>query len=244
MNITHIDGAEAGYAIAAQLHATRVAEGWRPVGRKIGFTNRGIWARYGVYQPIFGCVYDRTLTLAPGNTATLSLAGLAHPRMEPEICFGLKAAPPRSNDPAAMLAAIEWIAHSVEIVQCAKADWKVQVGECTAANGLHGALIVGSRVPVAQIPDLVNALPALGMTLKRGDRVVDRGTGANVLDSPLLALAHLVEVLAGQSDFPPLAAGEIISTGTLTDAAPVAPGETWSTEITGLPLPGMTVRYE
>ena len=41
----------------------------------------------------------------------------------------------------------------------------------------------------------------------------------------------------------PLAAGEVISTGTLTDALPVKPGETWSTEIGGLPLQNLTISY-
>lgn len=243
MDEPHVESAEAGYRIAARLHAERVAAGWRPLGRKIGFTNRGIWARYGVYQPIFGFVYDRTVTLAPDNRATQNLTGLAQPRMEPEICFGLKASPPRTKDPAELLGAIEWVAHSVEIVQCTLKDWKMQVGDSTAANGLHGALIVGRKVNVAEIPDLAARLPALGMTLKKSNRVIDRGVGANVLDSPLLALAHLIELLAAQTEFPPLAAGEIVSTGTLTDAAPVAPGETWSTEFTGIDLPGLTVRY-
>ena len=244
MKNTHVDGAEAGYRIAARLHAGRMAAGWRPLGRKIGFTNRGIWARYGVFQPIFGMVYDRSVTLAPDNSATLSLAGFAQPRMEPEICFGLKHSPPRSRDPEALLAAIEWVAHSIEIVQCVHKDWKMQVGDSTAANGLHGALIVGRKLPVAGIAGLVAKLPALAVTLRNGARVVDRGLGSNVLDSPLLALAHLIEILAAQSDFPQLAAGEIVSTGTMTDAAPVAPGETWSTEITGFDLPGLTLRYE
>ena len=110
MAVTHIESAEAGYAIALDLHTKRVAAGWRPVGRKIGFTNRSIWPRYGVYQPIFGFVYDRTLTMAPDGTATLSLANLAQPRIEPEICFGLKASPPRSKNPAEIVAAIEWVA--------------------------------------------------------------------------------------------------------------------------------------
>ena len=106
----HIESAESGYKLAKRLHDERSAAGWRAVGRKIGFTNRTIWARYGVYQPIFGFVYDRTVTYAPEGSATLSLAGLAQPRMEPEICFGLRSAPPRSKDPAELLAAIEWVA--------------------------------------------------------------------------------------------------------------------------------------
>jgi len=48
---------------------------------------------------------------------------------------------------------------------------------------------------------------------------------------------------AKQSDAAPLAAGELISTGTLTDAHPVAPGETWSTEIRGIGLEGLEVTF-
>ena len=70
-------------------------------------------------------------------------------------------------------------------------------------------------------------------------QVIDRGVGSHVLDSPALALAHLVRVLAGQPQFPGLAAGEIVTTGTITDAWPVAPGETWSSDYGALDLPGL-----
>jgi 2-oxo-3-hexenedioate decarboxylase len=46
-----------------------------------------------------------------------------------------------------------------------------------------------------------------------------------------LALAHLVQVLASQPAAPLLAAGEIVTTGTLTDAWPVTPGETWRSDM-------------
>ena len=243
METNHIESAAAGYRIGLELHRKRTAAGWRPLGRKIGFTNRGLWPRYGVFQPIFGFVYDRTLTLAPEGAATISLAGLVQPRIEPEVCFGLNGPPPRSTDPAEILSAIEWVAHSIEIVQCAFPNWQMKVGDSTAANGLHGALVVGPKVPVGAFKDLAGQLPALKVTLKKGKTVIDRGAGSNVLDSPLLALAHLVELLAALPDFEPLSAGEIISTGTMTDAAPVAPGEAWSTQFEGDALSGMTVRF-
>jgi len=65
----------------------------------------------------------------------------------------------------------------------------------------------------------------------------------NVLGSPLLSLGHLVALLARQPGAVPLAAGEIVTTGVLTDAHPVSPGETWSTEIAGLPLRGLHVTF-
>jgi 2-keto-4-pentenoate hydratase len=236
--------AEAGYRAMRRLHQHRLTIGWKPVGRKIGFTNRTIWARYDVHQPIWGFVYDRTLIRAVDNRAEVALEGLAQPRIEPEICFGLRAPPPRSHDTHALVAAIEWVAHSVEIVQCFHPDWKVKLPDCTAANGLHGRLVVGTPVPVERIPHLESLLPAARVVLRRGRKRIDEGIGANVLDSPLLALAHLVELLALQPDFDNLHAGEIVSTGTLTDAHPVSPGETWSTAFEGLPLAGLTVKFK
>ena len=235
--------AETGYAAARQLHAYRLAQGWKLVGRKNGFTNHGIWERYGVNGPMWGAVYDRTLIFAQDNRATVPLAGLVQPRIEPEICFKLKAAPPVTRNPQALLDCIEWIAHSIEIVQCHHPEWKMTLADCTADNALHGRLIVGTPVEVQRISGLAAALPFLKVTLRKGGETVDQGTGANVLDSPLLSLAFLVEILAGQKDAPPLSAGEIISTGTLTDAHPVKAGETWSTDLHGFAARGLEIKF-
>jgi 2-keto-4-pentenoate hydratase len=222
-----------GYEAARALHEHRVASGWRPVGRKIGFTNRTIWPRYGVYQPIWGTVYDRTLIRAQDQKARVPLAGLVNPRIEPEICFGLRASPA----PGRVLEAIEWMAHSIEIVQCHHPKWKVTLADSTADNSLHGRLIVGE--PQALPAALEALLPGVRAELYRGAEKIDQGTGANVLGSPLLALGYLVDLLKHQ----PLTAGELVTTGTLTDAHPVEPGEAWSTRIAGVDLPGLTVEF-
>jgi 2-oxo-3-hexenedioate decarboxylase len=234
--------AEAGYRAAGHVHAHRLALGWKPVGRKIGFTNRTIWPRYGVHAPMWGTVYDRTLARAQRERATVPLAGLVQPRIEPEICFGLKEAP-RPAAPERLLEAIDWVAHSVEIVHCHHPHWKLTLADCTAANGLHGRLVLGTAVPLSDVPGLAGMLPAAEVTLSKGGAIVDRGVGANVLGSPLAALAHLVEALAKQPGARPLEAGEIVSTGTLTDAHPVRAGETWTTTFRGLPLPGLAITF-
>jgi 2-oxo-3-hexenedioate decarboxylase len=233
-----------GYRAMRRLHQHRLAIGWKPVGRKIGFTNRGIWERYGVHEPIWGFVYDHTLIRAPDNRAEVLLEGLSQPRIEPEICFGLKAPPPRSHDPHAILAAVEWVAHAIEIVHTFHPDWKFALPDCTAANGLHGRLILGELVPVSRFRGLEWRLAKTEVTLRKGAKAVDKGIGENVLGSPLYALARLVELLAIQPEFDQVHAGEMVSTGTLTDAHPVKPGETWSTTFEGLPLPGLTVAFK
>jgi 2-oxo-3-hexenedioate decarboxylase len=222
-----------GYEAARALHEHRLAKGWRAVGRKIGFTNRSIWPRYGVYEPIWGTVYDRTLIRAANNRARVPLAGLVNPRIEPEICFGLRAAP----RPGRVAEAIDWVAHSVEIVQCHHAGWKVTLADSTTNNGLHGRLILGAQV--APPADMAERLPHVVVELFKEGQLKDKGVGANVLDSPLLALGHLVGLLKDQ----PLAAGEIVTTGVITDAHAVASGERWSTRIAGLPLPGLEIEF-
>lgn len=227
---------ESGYAAARALHAHRLKSGWKAVGRKIGFTNRTLWQRYGVHEPMWGTVYDRTLFQAEKNRARVPLEGLVQPRIEPEICFKLKR-PPTGSAIDELLPAIEWMAHSVEIVQCHHPDWKVTISDCTADNGLHGRLIVGTAVPLERHEEL----PRVKARLFKGERLVDEGVGANVLGGPLLSLGHLVEILQKQPEAEPLRAGEVITTGVLTDAHPVAAGETWHTEVTG--LHGLTITF-
>jgi len=234
---------EAGYAAARALHEHRLALGWQPAGRKIGFTNRTLWLRYGVHEPIWGTVYDRTLLFSKNNSCSVSLAALVQPRIEPEVCFKLRSAP-RSADPGELAASIEWLAHAVEIVQCHHPGWKVTLADCTADNGLHGRLVVGTPLPVTEVPGFAEKLPSLKLDLLQNGRIVDRGVGANVLGSPLLALSHLVDLLGRQPEAPRLRAGEIITTGVLTDAHAVAPGERWSTQLEGLPLPGLAITFE
>jgi 2-oxo-3-hexenedioate decarboxylase len=234
-----------GYAVLYDIETRRRVQGWRAVGRKIGFTNRTIWPRYGVYQPMWAHVWTHTVHLASGGSASLPLRSFVQPRIEPEVVFKLKAPVPLTGDPEAVLSCVEWIAPGFEIVQSHFPDWKFTAADCAAAFGLHGALVVGAPVAIddANRAKFAAALPAFAVTLSRGDTVIDRGVGANVLDSPALALAHLARLLADQPQAPKLAAGEIVTTGTITDAWPVAAGEVWSSDYGALGLDGLTLSF-
>jgi len=236
----------AAYEVLREIEKRRrVTQGWRPVGRKIGFTNRTIWPRYGVYQPMWAHIWAHSVHFAADGRAALALKGFVQPRIEPEVVFKLKAPVPTSPDPQAVLACIDWIAPGFEVVQSHFPDWKFEAPDCTAAFGLHGALIVGKaiRLTARNRTAIAAALPTFTLTLRRGRTVIDRGVGANVLGSPLLALVHLARVLATQPQFPPLAAGEIVTTGTVTDAWPVAAGETWASDYGTLGLAGIMVTF-
>jgi len=238
-------GWDEGYAVAAEIVKLRRARGERTVGRKIGFTNRNIWAEYGATAPIWAHVYDRTVVVVERNRAVVSLKGSARPRLEPEIAFKLKA--PLAGgvtDPVQVLERIEWVSASFEIVDCHFADWKFRSAESVADFSLHWRLILGTPSPVRahEIPALAAQLRDCRVTLSRNGEVRDRGVGANALGHPAAALAHLAAVLAGQASFEPLAAGEIVTTGTLTAALPIAAGERWISDYAGLPVTGLELK--
>lgn len=65
------------------------------------------------------------------------------------------------------------------------------------------------------------------------------GTGELDLDTACAA----VQLLATQPQSPPLQAGEIVTTGTLTAAHRVSPGENWRTTLQGIALPGLAMTF-
>jgi 2-oxo-3-hexenedioate decarboxylase len=150
-------------------------------------------------------------------------------------------------DEAAPLSCLEWVAHGFEIVQSIYPQWKFAAADTIAANGVHAALLIGPRHPVAArtggAGEWQAELSRFDIDLFCDGRHIDRGNAANVLDGPLAALRHLVGLLANDKINPPLAGGEIVTTGTLTRAMPVKPGETWSTALHGIPLDGIRLRF-
>lgn len=234
-----------GYDVARLIHRARIREGASSIGRKIGFTNRDLWPVYGVSEPLWGFVYNTTVVHLAGSRGTCRVGRFAEPRIEPEIVLHFRSAPRASDGPASLLARIDWIAHGIEIVQSHFPDWKFQGADAIADSGLHGTLLVGEPQSVDRIgPDLAARLERFTISLSRDGQVRDTGGGSKVLGSPLAAAAHLIAVLASQPSAEPLRAGDLVTTGTLTGALPIRPGESWSTTLDGIALPGISVTFE
>jgi 2-oxo-3-hexenedioate decarboxylase len=232
------------YRVTPLLRTAFEARGEKITGRKIGFTNSGMWQAYGVDAPIWGYATDRT-TRELAQAAAANAADFLEPRIEPEIMFGLKAAPSFGMSDDALLDCIDWVALGYEIVQSIYPGWKFTAADVVAANGVHGCLLVGKRHPVApRQAQWLRELAAFEVTLHCDGSVSQQGGGALVLGSPLNALNHLVGLLVDDPTNPPLRSGEIISTGTLTLAMPIKAGQTWTTKASGVPLEDISVRFE
>ena len=230
---------EMAYRIAHKITALREARGEQRVGRKIGFTNRTIWPIYGVSGPMWGPVWDTTLHEIGDGLHTLPT--VPEPRLEPEIAFGLKSAPQAGMSEAELAGCIDWVSHGFEVVFSPFPGWRFSGADCAAAFGLHGALYLSPRLPLTQ--SIIDQLPRFRIVLEGpgGKRLT--GCGADVLDGPLRALGYLLDTLATDYGASPVSEGEIVTTGTLTDAVPILPGDRWTTRLDGIDLPGATITF-
>src|SRR5205814_7504345 len=111
------------------------------------------------------------------------------------------------------------------IVDCPFPDWKFQPVDFVASFGLHAGLVVGTPRPVEAVD--VERLAALTVRLSKNGELVEEGYGRNVLQSPALCLGELASAIASRPGMQALSAGELVSTGAMTAAQPIAAGERW-----------------
>lgn len=220
----------AAYQRALAVRALRIARGEVPRGYKVGFTNRGIWQRYNVFAPVWGTVWNTSLSFCEGQ-GSVALAGTCQPRIEPEAVFCMRAVPPENASLDELFDCIDWVAPGFEIVQSHQPGWKFAAPDAVADGALHARLLVGTRVAAAAVAkdarSFGQALASAGVSLSCNGEIREGGTGANVLDSPLQALLHFLQELRACPGATDLQPGDVVTTGTWTDAWPVAPGEQW-----------------
>jgi len=200
------------------------------IGRKIGFTNRNIWNIYNVDQPIWGPITTNSISFFESNFLKIDLSQFCEPRIEPEIVVCLKQTPKDGSEKTEIY--LDWIAPGFEIVDSIYPNWKFSLTDAIVSGGLHGCLAVGKKFKVNDRTerDLIN----VGVSLYRGGELEEEGTGANVLDGPVSAIRYLHSGLSKIKNQDFLSAGDIITTGTMTDAKPIYPNEKWIAKFDGV----------
>ena len=207
----------------------------------MGFANRAIWRALKLQTLVWAHLYDDTVSDADHNRARLAVDRMIAPKIEPEIVFKLKG-PIDSTEPASVLAHVEWIALGFEIIDSPFAGWKFQPADFVASFGFHAALIVGEprMVTAADIPALVDQMAAFKVRLSKNGELAAEGSAKNVLRSPVLSLGELGAAVV-RAAATPLAAGDLVSSGTTTESMLITPGETWTAVLDGLDLPALTL---
>ena len=203
------------YELGEDLEHERILAGWHPAGWKLGFTNQALWSRLGLDRPIRARIYRETLCGGDVDSAVL-----VQGRIEPEIVVGFGADVPTMADRDAIAEAVAWAAAGLEVVHCHFEGWEMTPAEAVADGGVHAALAIGPRAAVSA--NAVRSLGAATCQLLLDGVVTGTGSGADVLGGPLDALYWLLKGLPDG-----LRAGEIVTTGTLTQAMPIQPGQRW-----------------
>jgi 2-oxo-3-hexenedioate decarboxylase len=186
------------------------------VGWKLGVTSRAKQAQVGVHEPIRGFLAtDHVLDLGE----PLVTGQHIQPRTEPEIVFimgrSLEGAHVTASD---VLSATASVAVGIEVLDSRYLDYKFTMADVVADNASAARFVVGTPVPAAGID-----LSLVGVVLEKNGELFATASGAASLGHPAAAVAWLVRSLA--EDGEGLRAGDVIISGGLTAAVPVAAGD-------------------
>lgn len=231
------------YAVESDFMHARIASGSKPVGLKVGYANKAVWRALKLETLVWAHMYDDTVHYANGAVAQFVLPPHRAPKIEPEIVFKLKEPWADGLDAPLVLQRVEWLALGFEIIDCPFPDWQFKPSDFVAAFGLHLSLVVGEPLPVTPelIPGLAEKLATFRVKVSKDGQFVEEGLGKNSLRSPALCLAELSAAIARRPESTPLAAGGLVSSGTLTAGHLIGRGETWQAECDGLPVSGLTL---
>jgi len=208
---------EEGYAVQEAI-ATR--HGGDVIGWKIAATSSAGQRHIGVTEPLGGRLFAK---FRHGNGARLPAGGLHMRVAEAEFAFRMaKDLPPRGNPYATeeVIAAVATLHLAIEVPDSRYRDFaRVGAPQLVADDSCACFFVLGDEAAGWRGVDLA-AHPVVG---HKNGVVAQRGSGANVLGDPRVALAWLANDRAARGDG--LKAGQIVTTGTCVKPMPIAPGD-------------------
>lgn len=211
-------------ASAYQVAATVAADlGWPVVGWKIAAAKPAAQQNLGSDSPVYGRVFAPFVHTSP---ATVEHAELASPMPEIEYQVRLGADLPPRVQPYSVDEVTDAVASmhiGFELAECrfVRDDAYPPLPAFLADGAGSGRLVTGP-----EIEDWPNRdIPGQEVTLSINGSPSRQGTAAAALDHPIVPLTWLANELsrAGLG----LAAGQWVTTGTLTGVVPPKPGDTY-----------------
>jgi 2-keto-4-pentenoate hydratase len=205
------------YRIQLRVVEMKKSSGQIVVGKKIGITSLAMQAMLGVREPDYGHILNDMVVM---EGEKIPMTDLIQPRIEGELAFVLKE---DLKGPGITMTDVircsEGVIPSLEIIDSRIVDWKIKLADTVADNASSGRIVLGGKIT----PLLGLDLRTVGMVLEKNGEIVGTATGATVLGNPPQAVAWLANKLAVYGIF--LRQGEVILSGSLTAAVPVAGGD-------------------
>ena len=217
---------DAAYVVQQRNTERWLAQGRRPVGRKIGLTSKAVQAQLGVDQPDFGMLFA---DMAVADGEAIDITRILQPKIEAEIALVIERPLTQSKHTVAdIINATAYALPALEIVGSRIANWDIRLTDTIADNASSGLFVLGSR-PV-KLADF--DISGCGMLMERRGDQVSIGAGAACLGNPLHAAVWLADTRARVGN--PLQAGDIIMTGALGPMVVAAAGDVFEAQIEGL----------
>jgi 2-oxo-3-hexenedioate decarboxylase len=222
------------YAIQDCILARKLARGGRLVGYKAGLTSHAKMKQMGIETPVFGFLAD---SYSVSEGASVKMAELIHPKVEPEIAFVLKR--PLKGPGChigSVLAATDFVLPGIEIIDSRYRDFKFDLKSVVADNTSAARFVVGGRVLRPEAVDM----RTVGMVLEKNGQTVALAAGAAVLGHPAAAVAMLANHLGRRGQEIP--AGSLILSGGVTEAVSVAASDHVCLRVQG--MGSVSLRFE
>ena len=210
------------YRIQDEVAALRLTRGERLAGWKLGYTSQAMRAQMGIAEPNFGPL-TQPMLLTSGAAVP---PGALQPRAEPEI--GLRLGRPLVGPctPAQALAACAAAVACLEVVDSVWAGYRFRLADNTADLSSAAWVVTGAELPLER-------LDQVRVTLTVDGERAGTATGAAADGHPASGLAWLAGQLAASGRA--LRPGDLVITGGLTAAVPVAPASVTTHARAGVP---------
>lgn len=200
------------YAIQRAFVDSKLAEGRKIIGWKIGLTSRAMQQQLNITTPDSGVLLD---DMAFASGGTIPANRFIAPRIEAEIAFVMKA--PLDGDVTRdqVLAATDYVAPALEILDTrivrAEAGKTRTIIDTISDNAANAGIVMGHYRH-----DPRQDLRWVGAIVKRDGVVEETGLGAGVLDDPVTGIIWLARRMGqyGQRIEP----GQVILSGSFIRA--------------------------
>jgi len=225
-----------GYAVQDEIVRQRDAAGQPLAGWKIGCTTKEMQEMLGLDSPSGGAVFAANVH---ASSARFEAAALTNPVAECEIGVRLASYVPArdgGHDRDSIAGHVATCFAAIELAELRLPQREeMAVAEMIADDFFQKAVVMGPET--ADWRDL--DFPALRGTTAVNGETRGEGLGGDVMGHPLTALAWLADALAARGTS--LKAGQIVLTGSMVRAAPIASGETAICAIEGLGEASLTL---
>lgn len=202
-----------------------LAEGDRLVGWKMGLTSKAKQVSVGVDEALYG----RLLHSMELFDSKLSLSGLIHPRVEPEIAFVMKHRLAGEDVTARdVWLATECVMPAVEVIDSRYKNFSFTLVDVVADNASSAKFLVADQ---AYSPYQF-AWDQVGVVMKKNGEVTQTGSGAAVLGHPVRSVVELAHMLAREGEG--IEPGMVVLTGGITEAIHLHTGDEVVVEFDGM----------